>query len=58
MREVIVPLYFALLSLRLHSIWNPGQHKKVLELLEQIKRRATKMALSMEKGWGSWAGFA
>ena len=39
--------------------WGP-QHKKNVELLEQVQRRAMKVIrelehLSCEKGWGSWA---
>jgi len=44
-REVIPPLYSALLTPHLQSclqLWSP-QHRKEVDLLEQIQRKATKM---------------
>jgi len=45
-REVILPLYSALMRTYL-ELWSP-QHRKHMDLLDRVQRRATKMIRGME----------
>jgi len=48
--EVILPLYSTLVRPHVESfieLWSP-QHRKDIDLLQQVQRKATKMARGME----------